>query len=82
MRGRTTVTLSVVSVIEVNQLRWYGYVLRKSEDKVVRQAWEVPVKGERSRGRQPRRWSDGFAEDTGGAWFEGRGHLGPQEMEK
>ena len=57
---RTTVTSSVVSVIEVNKLRWYGHMLRKSEDEVVRQAWEVPVKGERSRGRQPRRWSDGL----------------------
>ena len=37
-------------MIEVNKLR-------KSEDQMVRQAWEVPVKGERSRGRQPRRWS-------------------------
>ena len=60
VRRRTTVTSSVVSVIEVNKLRWYGHVLRKSEDEVVRQAWEVPVKGERSRGCQTRRWSDGL----------------------
>ena len=60
VRKRTTVTSSAVFVREVNKLRWYGHMLRKSEDEVVRQAWEVPVKGERSRGRQPRRWSDGF----------------------
>ena len=60
VRRRTTMTLSVVSVIEVNKLRWYGHMLRKSEDEVVRQAWEVPVKGERSRGCQPRRWSGGL----------------------
>ena len=53
-------TSSVVSVIEVNKLRWYGRMLRKSEDEVVRQTWEVPVKGERSRGRQSMRWSDGL----------------------
>ena len=34
-------------------------MLRKSKDKVMRQAWEMPVKGERSRGHQPR-WSDGL----------------------
>ena len=51
VRRRTAVTSSVVSMIEVNKLRWYGHVLRKSEDEVVRQAWEMPVKGERSRGR-------------------------------
>ena len=74
-------TSSVVLVIEVNKLRWYGHMLKKSEDEVVRQAWEVPVKEKRSRGRQPRRWSDGLRE-TGGAWFEGRGRPGPQETEK
>ena len=57
---RTAVASSVASVIEVNKLRWYGHMLRKSEDEVVRQAWEVPVKGERSRGCQPMRWSDGL----------------------
>ena len=35
-------------------------MFRKSEDEVVRQAWEVPVKEERSRGCLSRRWSDGL----------------------
>ena len=30
VRSRTTVTSSVVSVIEVNKLRWYGHLLRKT----------------------------------------------------
>ena len=48
VKRRITVTSSVVLVIKVNKLRWYGHMLRKSEDKVVIQAWEMPVKGERS----------------------------------
>ena len=32
----------------------------KVKTRLVRLAWKVPVKGEKSRGRQPRRWSDGL----------------------
>ena len=48
--------------MERNKLRWYGHLLRKNEDDVVRQAWKEPIKGKRSRGRQLKRWKDGLRE--------------------
>ena len=60
-RRRTTVT-SVVTIVERSKLRWYGHLLRKNEEEVVRQAWEVPIKGKRSKGRQLKRWKDGLRE--------------------
>ena len=62
VRRRTTVMTSVVTVVEQNKLRWYGHVLRKEKEDVVKQAWEEPVRGKRSRGRQLKRWKDGLRE--------------------
>ena len=80
VRRKTTVTSSVVSVIKVNKLSWYGHVLRKSEDEVVRQAWEVPVKGEEQRtsAKEVEWW---FAEDWRSLVWR-KDAQGPQEMEK
>ena len=49
VRRRTAVTTSVVTIVERSKLRWYGHLLRKNEEKVVRQAWEEPIKGKGSR---------------------------------
>ena len=38
VRRRTTVTTSVVTIVERSKLRWYGHLLRKNEEEVVRQA--------------------------------------------
>ena len=62
VRRRTTVMTSVVTVVEQNKLCWYGHVLRKEKEDVVKQAWEEPVRGKRSRGRQLKRWKDGLRE--------------------
>ena len=62
VRRRTTVTTSVVTIVERSKLRWYGHLLRKNEEEVVRQAWEEPIKGKRSRGRQLKRWKDKLRE--------------------
>ncbi len=62
VRRRTTVMTSVVTVVEQNKLRWYGHVLRKKKEDVVKQAWEEPVRGKRSRRRQLKRWKDGLSE--------------------
>ena len=61
-RRRTTVTTSVVTIVEGSKLRWYGHLLRKDEEEVVRQLWGEPIKGKRSRGRQLKRWKDGLRE--------------------
>ena len=50
VRRRTTVTTSVVTIVERSKLRWYGHLLRKDEEEIVRQVWEEPIKGKRSRG--------------------------------
>ena len=38
VRRRTTVTTSVVTIIERSKLRWYSHLLRKNQEEVVRQA--------------------------------------------
>ena len=54
-RRRTTVTTSVITIVERSKLRWYGHLLRKDEEEVVWQVWEEPIKGRKSRGRQLKR---------------------------
>ena len=39
VRRRTTVTTSVVTIVERSKLRWYGHLLRKDDEEVVRQVW-------------------------------------------
>ena len=51
-RRRTTVAISVVTIVERSKLCWYDHLLRKDEEEVVRQVWEEPIRGKRSRGRQ------------------------------
>ena len=41
---RTTVTTSVVTIVERSKLRQYGHFLRKDKEEVVRQVWEEPIK--------------------------------------
>ena len=40
------------------RLRWYGHVQRREEDECVKRILEANVGGERSRGRQRKRWID------------------------
>ena len=44
---RTAVTTSVVTIVERSRLRWYGHLLRKDDEEVVRQVWEEPIKGKK-----------------------------------
>ena len=41
-----------------SRMRWYGHVVRRDEDDLIRSAKEMAVEGRRSRGRQRIRWSD------------------------
>jgi len=40
------------------RMRWYGHVQRREEDDCVKQILEANVGGQRSRGRQRKRWID------------------------
>ena len=56
----------VVNIIEKAKeglLRWLGHVRRREPENGVRRAYETPVKGKRSRGRQKLRWRDVIARD-------------------
>ena len=44
VRRRTTVTTSVVTIVERSIPHWYGHLLRKNEEEVVRQVWEEAIK--------------------------------------
>lgn len=55
--------VKITEVIRESRLRWYGHVLRKDDEEVVKRAWEEPVRGRRSRGRQRIRWRDKVKED-------------------
>ena len=41
---------TVVQMAKVNGVRWYGYVLRRDDGHVLRQALEFEVKGKRKQG--------------------------------
>ena len=40
------------------RLRWYGHIQRREEDDCVKRILEADVHGQRSRGRQRKRWTD------------------------
>ena len=42
---------TVVQMAKVNEVRWYGHVLRRGDRHVLRKALEFEVKGKRKRGR-------------------------------
>ncbi|XP_064121793.1 uncharacterized protein LOC135226281 [Macrobrachium nipponense] len=43
---------------EIRRAGWYRHVLRMDDEERVKRAWEEPVRGRRSRGRQRIRWQD------------------------
>ena len=46
-----------------NRLRWAGHVWRREAEDPIRRAYEMNVKGKRSRGRQKMRWNDVIQKD-------------------
>ena len=44
--------VKITEVIREARLRWCGHVLRMGDEEGVKRAWEEPVRGRRSRGRQ------------------------------
>ena len=55
--------VKITEVIRVGRLRWFGHVLRMDDEEGVKKAWEEPVRGRRSRGRQRIRWRDKMKDD-------------------
>ena len=55
--------VKITEVIRESRLRWYGHVLRMDGEERVKKAWEEPVRGRRSRGRQRIRWRDKVKDD-------------------
>ena len=50
---------SITRKAEEARMRWFGHIIRMDENKMVKRAWNEPVRGRRSRGRQRIRWRDG-----------------------
>ena len=48
----------------VNGVRWYGYVLRRDDDSVLRVALNLEVSGKRKRGRPRKTWKKEVEEET------------------
>ena len=48
----------------VNGVRWYGHVLRRNDDSVLRVALDLEVSGKRKRGRPRKTWKKQVEEET------------------
>ena len=47
---------TIVEIVRQGSLRWLGHILRKGDDKCVKQAWNFTIEGSRGRGRMKRSW--------------------------
>ena len=48
----------IALVLQQNRLHWYGHVLRKEDDDLVKKCMEYEVEGPRPRGRPKRTWRE------------------------
>ena len=62
MRSEEDVVCIAEKVKEA-RLRWYGHVLRRSEEEPIRSIMELNIEGNRGRGRPKKRWLDCVKED-------------------
>jgi len=46
----------IISVLQLNRLRWYGYVLQKEDNDWARKCMEYEVESARPRGRPKKTW--------------------------
>jgi len=56
---------AVDQLARVNGVRWYGHVLRRDEEHVLRRAFEFEVDGSRRRGRPKKTWKKQVIEESG-----------------
>lgn len=62
VRGTTKVT-EISKKIQERRLQWYGHLLRRPNDYVVRRVMAMEVDGKRGRGRPRRKWMEGIKND-------------------
>src|SRR5215469_13485956 len=55
----------LISRYDQSILKWYGYVMRMNEDRLVRRVLDDVVEGNRGRGRPKRKWMDKVREAMG-----------------
>jgi len=55
---RERLGLDIISVLQQNRLRWYGYVLRKEDNDWVKKCLVYEVEGARPRSRSKKTWRD------------------------
>ena len=62
LRGTTKVE-EISKKVEESRLKWYGHVLRREDEYVVKRVMGMEVLGKRRRGRPKRRWLDNIRND-------------------
>ena len=53
----------VEQLAKANGVRWYGHVLRREDDHVLRKALEFEVNGKRKRGCPKKKWTERIVEE-------------------
>nr|XP_053619323.1 uncharacterized protein LOC128680302 [Plodia interpunctella] len=53
----------IIGKLESNRLRWYGHVMRREENNIVRKVMDVKLNGKRNRGRPKKRWIECIRQD-------------------
>ena len=56
LEGNSGEKETVVQMAKANGVRWYGYVLKRDDEHVLRKALEIEVKGKRKRGQPKKTW--------------------------
>ena len=66
LKNRRTVELkeTIDRLASANGVRWYGHVLRRDDDSVLRVAPNLEVSGKRNRGRPKKTWKKQVQEET------------------
>ena len=65
----------IVEVIKINQLKWYGHVMRRDDDSVVKVALSIQITGKRPRGSLRLRWINNTSGHLEGKRPRGRPRL-------
>ena len=61
---KTEASVSEMGFFVFSDFRWYGHVLRRDDDSVLRVAMNLEVTGKRKRGRPKKTWKKQVEEET------------------
>jgi len=53
----------ITSALQQNRLQWYGHVLQKEDNDLVKKCMEYEMEGARSRGRPKKTWTEIVGKD-------------------